>query len=692
MDASVPDALPADMGVPPVIDPLVELSRVCGNSGGVFARGECICPNEQEDGGVAVLENFDARQGGSCARPLKAVSACASGGLEKLLNSQGLAAFRTCVEAPLYGFKRSTVALRLPAQWATVADALPLARWLDQRLLPPLSFFAKLTPPPGGSDSLQVLIGADSIDLSRVYESFYLPPIDPGDPDLGSIFPRVLHVPSLDALDWALGNTLAGMPPARASTPSAQAGALGATTERAIAETHFDTGGVTNIGTIIERCLGICDVRQDYTLTSDRGDAIHAWRVRRYQSGVLYRETLAVGDPVKKRVDAWVVFDLGGEPSLIFQVDYGVSRLQPTLRAYDRNWQPLGVFPFDLLPDATQALSVAQSASPLGDHEAGVILWDTGIAFDNNALNAALLVGPHRADPIAAHGSLLGWLDAPADDVVSFLDGARMTKQGIYLPEVYPNFHGASVARILLGQDQAPLRILAASTPDDVAEPSVLSAVASDAKLAAQVRVVNLSSFWPMDAEACRVRFPRGLSAHFLWVAGAGNSGRNSTPQSPLARCPQELDLRDNLLVVAGAVGTTSWIGSDTGSTYADLAADCTGDTGNCGGTSYSAPRVARTAALIVNQYRDKISNPMVRMAILLGVTLPVTPEPYRSGGYHNHNDALTAAAKLVDGGLGGRNTLTADEAHQLLHQLYSDSAYADQKYTVLQQNGTFSP
>lgn len=679
---------PAAAG-PAALAPIPELGQVCASAGGSFSSGECICPTDQPMAGVPVLQNFDARSGGSCVRPARSIVACASGGLEKLLDDGGLSAFRACVEAPFYFFRRSTVLFRLPPTWTSRDDARALARWLDQRLQSPATFFAKLSPPPGSNDSLVIALGATSLQDVDVEMSFDLPAIDPGQSEPPSGFANLVHVPSVSELDWALGNTVRGPRPARSVAP-AWAGPLGAQLERAIAGAPFDLSSPIAVHTILQRCLGLCDLRQDYQLTTEDGQPLQAWRIRRYQSGVLYRETLAIGDRTHQRVDGWVVFDLGGQPSLIFQVERAASRLKPRVSAFDRNWQRLGEFQFDLLPDLLQATAVVNAAAPLRDGEAGVILFDSGLTFTDADVNSALLVGPHRADDSSGSGSELGWLDAPGDDAIAFLDGVRETVQGIYSTSGYPRSHGAGVARLLVGGDHAPIRILPTSLPEYARDPSVLPSVASDPRLSAQVRVINLSAVEYADLEACKARFPGGLDPSFLWVTGAGNSGRASTLEAPLARCPQELESRGNLIVVAGAEGLSLWPLSDYGSAYADLAADCSTDTGRCDGTSYAAPRVARTAALIGEAFGDRISNPMIRVAILLGATLPSTPAPVRSGAFHDHEGAMRAAEQLVSLGYGRNAALPANQARQILGELW-DSDYAHRKFDLLFRNGTFS-
>lgn len=519
-------------------------------------------------------------------------------------------------------------------------------------------------------------------------------PIDPG--DLSFPATRYLHVPSVDTLDRALGDSTAPQP-ARNTVPPREAGAVGKAIESAVAKTRLDVDGITSIEPLLQNCLAMCDVRQDYSLDTE-SPAITAWRIRRYQTGVLYSEMLAVGTPDRRRVDGLVLLDLGGEPSLILRVERS-SPLEPTVFVYDRNWKPLGSFPFNLLPDSATASMVATgaAATPLGDGEAGIVLCDSGITFDDAHVNSALLVGDHLPRSEKSSGSLFGWLDAPTTDVAGLLDGVRGTALGIMPFEAFPAIHGGSIASILLERHDPKLRIVSASAERCVRQPDALKELATwDLAHASEfnkkngrIRVVNLSASDYVDADACATRFPTGLDSHYLWVTAAGNSGRRYTTEDPLSRCPQTLPNRANLLVVAAAEASNSpWRYSDVGSTYADLAADCTGKSGSCGGTSNSAPRVSRTAALIVQKYGDAISNEMVRMAILLGVTVPMPAPPYRSGGYHSHDDAMSASGSLIEKNLGQSKSIKRSDAQRVLDTFPWSNGYKKQKLDLLEANG----
>lgn len=672
---------------------LIELREACNRAGGTFVDGECVCPSE-DVGGVAVRQTFDARFA-TCALPPSAGDGeCTSrGGFEQVLDHEGIKAFRTCLKGGVMPYTFRVLQIEFPEGWG-VEDARPLAKWIDARFKPGvMTLNAKLSTPIN-NDWLQVFLGSRSIDESMLRISVRPPSIDPGDPWSDS--PRVLQVPSVEALSWALGDSTAARP-ARNTVPPAEAGNVGIAIESAIAETHLDLGGETTIAPMIQNCLGFCDVGQDYVLGED-GPVLVARRTRRYQTGVLYRETLAVGSPDRRRVDGWVLFDLGGEPSLILRVERA-SMLKPTVFAYDRNWSSLGAFPFDLLPDAALARTVVNVAAPIADGETGIVLCDSGLTFDDDAVNSALLVGDNLPTAENPNGSLLGWLAASTNDVVGLLDGVRSTALG-FIPDTFPKAHGASIAHILLERSDPKLRIVSTSFERCLMQPDALRDLAAwDLAKSAQepnrrngrIRVVNLSAADQVDAAACEARFASGLDDHFLWIAAAGNSGRRHTSETPLARCPQTLPIRGNLLVVAGVnASNTPWPLSDVGSTYADLAADCTGQQGNCGGTSNSAPRVARTAALISQRHGDAISNEMVRMAILLGVTVPSRVLPYRSGGYLNHEDAMAVAAALVAQGFGQNKALQRNDAEKALDGLSWNATYKLQKLDILAENGAF--
>lgn len=67
-------------------------------------------------------------------------------------------------------------------------------------------------------------------------------------------------------------------------------------------------------------------------------------------------------------------------------------------------------------------------------------------------------------------------------------------------------------------------------------------------------------------------------------------------------------------------------------------------------GLSFSAAKVAHTAAVIFKRFGHKLTPALVRMAILLSVKAsPETPNSTRTGGKHDHDQALKAAQYMVD-------------------------------------------
>lgn len=690
--ANVADAVAAEA-------PLAELARVCQQAGGAFDNGECTCPvRDAADGvGKPARLNFDARGGGRCVRTERLADACMDrGGFAKVLETEGLGAFQTCVSsAVVYAFQRAYVRLRT-ADTLSLDEARTLAAWLDTHLDPSSALYAKVSAPPGTVDVLYVLVGGASLTESEIALSVGLPDIDPGDPNFAAKTVHYLHVPSVAHLDSALGNTSPATQPSappRVTEPPADAREVGRRLERALVQTQLDTSGALELSTALERCLGLCDVTQDYQLGPDaEGVETSAFRVRRYQSGVVYRETVAVGSADRKRIDAFAILDLGGQPSILFRIDYSASRLAPRIFAYDRDWRPLGSAAQSFLPDVADALQAVAASRPFAPTDVGVVLCDSGYTFDDQRLRSALVTGPNTVAPAGGPGSLLGWSYAGPHDAQGYLDGVRTVPLGLAALELFPSIHGAGIARVLLETNAEGLRIVPRGADRCLHDPNALAAVRNDALIGMRTRVVNLSATESLDAEACRARFPTGLDPHFLWVTAAGNSGRRFTADEPLARCPQTLPRRDNLLVVAAREGNSIWPFSDFGVSYADLVADCFAEAqGQCSGTSNAAPRVARTAAAIVGEHGGAVSNAMVRMAILLGVTVPTRTLPLRSGGIHHHDDALRAARELVSSGMGLRDALTVDEARSVLTAVYRDTAYANRKLSILEQNGVFS-
>lgn len=162
-------------------------------------------------------------------------------------------------------------------------------------------------------------------------------------------------------------------------------------------------------------------------------------------------------------------------------------------------------------------------------------------------------------------------------------------------------------------------------------------------------RVINVSAFFYYDPLSCALesRFARSVGdpeQPFLWVFGAGNEYRHNLTASNSSYCPQSMGAKSNMLVVTAVSAAYA----NTGVDYADIAAEGLDFYENKPGTSFAAPRVARVAALLAEEF-PTLSIAQIREAILQGAYVPTPRLPVRSGGILDEQGARRVAQKLYE-------------------------------------------
>lgn len=133
-----------------------------------------------------------------------------------------------------------------------------------------------------------------------------------------------------------------------------------------------------------------------------------------------------------------------------------------------------------------------------------------------------------------------------------------------------------------------------------------------------------------------------------LWTAAAGNSGRSGKKTNSL-NCPQSLSAPNLIVVAATGDGTTTAENSSRGEKFADiLEYGCEPGTLTCrdAATSYAAPRLARTAAKLMQEFPNATAS-QIRRALILTAKVPFS-DPWYSRAQNQFQDVLSGG--VADG------------------------------------------
>ncbi len=154
-------------------------------------------------------------------------------------------------------------------------------------------------------------------------------------------------------------------------------------------------------------------------------------------------------------------------------------------------------------------------------------------------------------------------------------------------------------------------------------------------------RVVNMSIRDESDRDNCSVEMeshPMVRDDKVLWVVAAGNQG-----QSNSTGCPQHLSGKSNLLIVGASDGVRVHPSSNFGENFVDIYADGMTHDRSAWGTSMAAPKVAKVAADIADQYPE-LSILSIKASIMLSAHIPLGRLPARSKGVLDYRQAMLLA------------------------------------------------
>jgi hypothetical protein len=215
----------------------------------------------------------------------------------------------------------------------------------------------------------------------------------------------------------------------------------------------------------------------------------------------------------------------------------------------------------------------------------------------------------------------------------------------VYFPDVNIKKHGASVANLAIQDTQ----FSAISITSDQCF-SHYKYWKDNVKHF--VRVINVSANFYYDQLSCESesRFKDSMGdpeQPFFWVLSSGNDYRRSLTPESASLCPQSWGPRSNMIVVSA----TDAEYANTGVDYADIAADGHGYYPGQEGTSFAAPKVARVAALLAQEF-PSLTNQQIRDSIMQGARIPRPRLPVRSGGILDEAGARKIAKKFHEANL----------------------------------------
>lgn len=668
---------------------LAALEELCRNAGGSFTDYECRCPaGEPSSASGTKARVFSTDSGGQCQSVQLVSSTCMTNGFTSVLNTSGSSALKNCLRGNL---------LRVGGTAFQVSSAYPeeleveLAAWLDEWVRAG-KLLVNLPSHPGNAQTVVLRFGfPEPSELPFLIDSVPYPM--PGAAPLSVILSRPVYAKRVADIPAVLGAVEHSAPVSADGVPEPLALLL-----RAIGAANFEAATKYTEEPLSNGCEGACNETAEFSLAEADGRYL-VRRTRRYHGGTVYAESLTLTTENARRLLGWADFDLAGQPNLLATFRYTDKPFETVATTFDYELEQLGNAAFDSGAVANYdelTKTISAGSTTLAGNDVAILVCETnmGSAIDS-ALAPATLIGPHRGQAGTDGRSFLGWLMPDANDLHGYWSGVLSTTFSMPAYDSFKVTHAREVAGLALGVDAAGspssgFRLLPVSAETCVFEPAVLKEIAERSD-SAQIRVVSLSATLPIDHVACDELYPAGVDSHYLWVVASGNAGRTFETLETTLNCPQALSRRNNLVVVDGADGEQVMEAADRGRFYSDIAADCRNESGLCTGTSLSAPRVAYVAAQIIREYLTAISNPMVRMAILLTATMSATSFDNRSSGVLNAPDALAMARRLVEKGLGERGTLSAAEARTLLLEMYSsEPALVEKRVATLQDNGLF--
>jgi hypothetical protein len=356
-----------------------------------------------------------------------------------------------------------------------------------------------------------------------------------------------------------------------------------------------------------------------------------------------------------------------GMPSYAVKVEYERDEddIVSNIQLLNTRWEIL-VEQKSVIADRAEIDAIVTQLPSDQEQTASVVLCEPPLAFDAIGPEFGLadelsrvLLGPHslqEANGLPAQGSDLGWYENAHGNIGRAVMGLRHNwndkGNGVFF---YQNlfFAGHANRVALSAMSRVPeltvIPVGGASCLSRLDEwgPVVLNTGDPSGPFS---KVVNITFQYFLDHESCNNtagEVIRGeLGRQFLWVMSAGNEG----DRNPYGRCPQNVEA-DNKIVVTAVDRTQSRpLNTNDGRRYADLAALFYDPTGLETGTSFSAPRVSATVAVLAEQHPD-FTLPMLKQLVLLSVDLAESEDDSgvsvsafveaRTGGVLNHQRAL---------------------------------------------------
>lgn len=375
-------------------------------------------------------------------------------------------------------------------------------------------------------------------------------------------------------------------------------------------------------------CAGHCIIQHQYTEVKNH----RILEINEYVGGFSIRHQVIVeelGLPLFQNRQTVIEIDSSGSPNLVYQ-------FQDNLKVYARTGELLDSKDSrnyaEFLKTELEIRDTHQNSSDIS-----VVICDAGLVPSEVP---RFRVGP-RTDK-----SFWGWMN-PLSEQQSFalweqLSGVEALSEinYVYFPEINTNKHGASVANLATQNTD----FSAISIAGDQCF-SHYRQWKDNVKPFA--RVVNVSAAFYYDQFSCSVepRFKNSIGdpeQPFFWVLSSGNDSRRSLTSENAFLCPQSWGPRSNMIVVTAISADYA----NTGVDYADIAADGHGYYPGQEGTSFAAPKVARVAALLAQDF-PSLTNQQIRDSIMQGARIPKPRLPVRSGGILDEAGARKVAKKF---------------------------------------------
>jgi len=639
------------------------LADACKIAGGTFVTDalDCECPDSSK-GAV-----YSARSQ-ACVTPVRDTSCTIPGEtFMGALERRGTEDFITSCLSKVQTFEGTVTSIEIPSD--RPARAREVAGILDrQPASRPLRGSApRLSKREGWRSSFVVIYGASAFDERALYLKPYR-----GDPNDWPHFAneRAVHISSAEGLasmfqhETLRGDNVSALPSLELFSKEHKEilrPLVGVLSERSA------SSNLSSFTPDLDGCSQLCTVR---TNLSSLPGGQNVWRDRVFVWGQVFSDTISLGKN-DNSVEARLVLGVGGalsvievqgsklEGSTLTQVHSTLDAQGKLLRAEKKKDVDLKRFA-ELQPE--------RDLASLGGDMPVIVCDDFFfIGTENKAFENNVLFGPYASSEPSKKGSLFGWEENTEASLGNFLGGLNQDVDFLK-KDAFSDVFSAPFA----GLTSIRARIIPVASARCKPGSSFLKTVQEKTSGKARVVAVLNASF--ENAQECRSRYGNDLEASTqLWVVTSGKSG---TPGKDNFRCPQALGPSGNLLVAGGDLprGGRSVSPADYGEDYQDITVISLDQ-------RHATAVVARAAAAIQAAHGDVLSNPLIRLSLLLSVDLRKfssgewAPYPSRSGGYFNSERALKAAHFIATQlSPEQRAKFGASEAKAVIEHLFADA------------------